>query len=104
MGEAAGREVACEHSKGDNAHPNVIAKIQVRVVKLLTALLIPGKRPPTEVHPQSSKESEYQALAELDASGNSVAIETLKLEHEGWERDYEVGEPSEPTFEEPRPQ
>ena len=45
--------------------------------------------------------SEYQALPELDASGNAVAIQTLKLEHEGWERDYEVGEPSEPTFTEP---
>ncbi len=45
--------------------------------------------------------SEYQALPELDASGNAVAIQTLKLENEGWERDYEVGEPSEPTFTEP---
>jgi phage tail-like protein len=45
--------------------------------------------------------SEYQALPELDASGNAVAIQTLKLENEGWERDYEVAEPSEPTFTEP---
>mgnify|MGYP003573222928 FL=1 len=45
--------------------------------------------------------SEYQALPELDASGNAVAIETLKLENEGWERDYEVAEPAEPTFTEP---
>lgn len=45
--------------------------------------------------------SEYQALPELDASGNAVAIQTLTLQHEGWERDYEVTEPSEPTFEEP---
>lgn len=45
--------------------------------------------------------SEYQALPELDASGNGVAIQTLKLENEGWERDYEVVEPSEPTFTEP---
>lgn len=40
--------------------------------------------------------SEYQALPELDASGNAVAIQTLKLENEGWERDYEVVEPEEP--------
>ena len=45
--------------------------------------------------------SEYQALPELDASGNAVAIQTLKLENEGWERDYEVAEPSEPSFTEP---
>ena len=45
--------------------------------------------------------SEYQALPDLDASGNAVAIQTLKLENEGWERDYEVAEPSEPSFTEP---
>ena len=45
--------------------------------------------------------SEYQALPELDASGSAVAIQTLKLENEGWERDYEVAEPSEPEFTEP---
>ena len=45
--------------------------------------------------------SEYQSIPELDASGNAVAIQTLKLENEGWERDYEVSEPSEPTFTEP---
>jgi phage tail-like protein len=45
--------------------------------------------------------SEYQAQPELDASGNAVAIQTLKLENEGWERDYEVGEPTEPSFTEP---
>jgi phage tail-like protein len=45
--------------------------------------------------------SSYQALPELDANANAVAIQTLKLENEGWERDYEVVEPSEPTFTEP---
>ncbi len=45
--------------------------------------------------------SEYQALPELDASGNAVAIQTLKLENEGWERDYDVTEPTEPSFTEP---
>ena len=37
--------------------------------------------------------SEYQSLPELDASANAVAIQTLKLENEGWERDYEVTNP-----------
>jgi phage tail-like protein len=45
--------------------------------------------------------SEYQALPELDASANAIAIQTLKLENEGWERDYEVSEPTEPEFAEP---
>ncbi len=39
--------------------------------------------------------SEYQALPELDASGNAVMIQTLKLENEGWERDTDVVEPTE---------
>jgi phage tail-like protein len=45
--------------------------------------------------------SEFQALPELDASGNAIAIEMMKLENEGWTRDVEVTEPSEPTFTEP---
>ena len=45
--------------------------------------------------------SEYQALPDLDANANAVAIQTLKLENEGWERDYEVVEPTEPSFNEP---
>jgi len=45
--------------------------------------------------------SEFQALPDLDANANAVAIQHLKLENEGWERDYEVVEPSEPTFVEP---
>ncbi len=42
--------------------------------------------------------SEYQALPDLDASANAVAIQTLKLENEGWERDRDVTEPTEPGF------
>ena len=45
--------------------------------------------------------SEYQSLPELDANANVVAIQSLKLENEGWERDYDVAEPSEPSFVEP---
>lgn len=39
--------------------------------------------------------SEYQALPELDASGNAVMIQTIKLENEGWERDVSQKEPTE---------
>lgn len=45
--------------------------------------------------------SEFQALPDLDANANAVAIQTIKLENEGWERDYEVPEPAESTFTEP---
>jgi phage tail-like protein len=43
--------------------------------------------------------SEYQALPDLDANANAVAIQHLKLENEGWDRDATVVEPTEPTFE-----
>jgi phage tail-like protein len=42
--------------------------------------------------------SEFQSLPDLDANANAVAIQHIKLENEGWERDLEVPEPSEPTF------
>ncbi len=45
--------------------------------------------------------SEFQAIPDLDASGNAIAIQTIKLENEGWERDYDVNEPTEPSFVEP---
>ena len=45
--------------------------------------------------------SEFQAMPELDANGKAVAIQSLKLENEGWERDYGVAEPSEASFTEP---
>jgi phage tail-like protein len=45
--------------------------------------------------------SEFQAVPDLDANANAVAIQTMKLENEGWERDYDVAEPGEPTYSEP---
>jgi phage tail-like protein len=45
--------------------------------------------------------SEYQALPDLDANANAVAIQHIKLENEGWERDTSVTEPKEPTFTQP---
>jgi phage tail-like protein len=41
--------------------------------------------------------SEYQALPELDASANAVAIEQIKVENEGWERDHSIPVPTAPT-------
>ena len=42
--------------------------------------------------------SEFQALPELDANANATAIQTMKIENEGWERDLAVVEPAEPSF------
>jgi phage tail-like protein len=45
--------------------------------------------------------SEFTAQPDLDANANAVAIQSIKLENEGWERDAEIPEPSEPSFVEP---
>jgi len=45
--------------------------------------------------------SDFQALPDLDASANAIAIESITIQNEGWERDYEVTEPTEPSFNEP---
>lgn len=41
--------------------------------------------------------SEYQAMADLDANANAVLIESIKIEHEGWERDPDHEVPEEPS-------
>jgi phage tail-like protein len=46
--------------------------------------------------------SEFQALPELDAKTSTIAIQTMKLENEGWERDDDVKEPKEPSYVVPR--
>jgi phage tail-like protein len=45
--------------------------------------------------------SEFQALPDLDANANAIAIQHIKLENEGWVRDAETPEPSEPSFTDP---
>jgi phage tail-like protein len=45
--------------------------------------------------------SEFQAQPDLDANANAVAIQHIKLENEGWQRDTSVTEPTEPTFDVP---
>ena len=39
--------------------------------------------------------SEFTAVPDLDANANAVAIESIKIELEGWERDVETREPDE---------
>ena len=43
--------------------------------------------------------SEFQASADLDANANAVLIESIKIENEGWERDPDQTEPTEPVIE-----
>lgn len=45
--------------------------------------------------------SEYVAQADLDANANAVLIQSIKVENEGWERDVNVTEPTEPTYTDP---
>jgi phage tail-like protein len=45
--------------------------------------------------------SEFQALPDMDANANAVAIQHIKLENEGWERDLDTVEPQEPTITQP---
>lgn len=42
--------------------------------------------------------SEYTAMADLDSSGNAVLIQSITLQHEGWQRDTGVAEPTEASF------
>lgn len=39
--------------------------------------------------------AEYQAMPDLDSNGKAVAITSIKIEHEGFERDVAITEPTE---------
>jgi phage tail-like protein len=42
--------------------------------------------------------SEYEIIPDLDANVGAIALERIKLENEGWERDKDVPEPKEPKI------
>jgi phage tail-like protein len=42
--------------------------------------------------------SEFSAQADLDANANAILIQSIKIEHEGWQRDVNVTEPTETEF------
>jgi phage tail-like protein len=46
--------------------------------------------------------SRYSALEEMEANSTDIAVESIVLQHEGWERDVDVVEPVEPSFTVPR--
>jgi phage tail-like protein len=81
LGGAAGAETALANFRKD-----VIIELHNEAGQLVIAYKVYRAWPST-----------FQALPELDASTNAVAIETLVLQHEGWERDMDVHEPVEPT-------
>jgi phage tail-like protein len=45
--------------------------------------------------------SEFTALPDLDANGEAIAIQSIQLQNEGWERDYDYKPLDEPSFLEP---
>lgn len=45
--------------------------------------------------------AKYSAVNQFDAMSKEIALEIIVLDHEGWERDYAVTEPTEPSFNEP---
>lgn len=47
--------------------------------------------------------SEFTAVPELNANANAIAIESMKIELEGWERDTDLTEPDEKTDVPPAP-
>ena len=42
--------------------------------------------------------SDYTAIPDLDANAPAVAIQSITLVHEGWERDRDVVEPTETSY------
>jgi len=42
--------------------------------------------------------SKYSPIQSLDADSNDLAIESMVLEHDGFERDYDIYEPTEQSF------
>lgn len=42
--------------------------------------------------------SEFTILPDMDANGEAVALQTIQLQNEGWEQDFDEKEPKEPSF------
>jgi phage tail-like protein len=77
----------------DHGHPNTsLANLrqEVRIV-----LLNEEAQPVLRYLVHRCWVSEFQALPDLDAGGNAIAIEHIKMENEGWERDLTLAEPVE---------
>ena len=69
-------------------------------IRGVTPSAIPLKFPFGKLEALPQMNSRERA-ALLDRMRERYAIQHIKLENEGWERDYEVAEPTEPSFVEP---
>lgn len=45
--------------------------------------------------------SEYTALPEADAAANTIALQSMTLQNEGWQRDDSLAAPEPPSFDHP---
>ena len=77
----------------DQGHPSQSLKNLRRTIHIV--LLNEEGQPVLRYLVHRAWVSEYQALPDLDAGTNAVAIEHIKLENEGWEHDLTVAEPTE---------
>lgn len=77
----------------DKGHPSQSLKSLRREVRI--DLLNEAGQPVKRYFVHRAWVSEYQALSDLDAGGNAVALEHIKIEHEGWEIDTTLTEPQE---------
>jgi phage tail-like protein len=77
----------------DKGHPSTSLKSLRKEIRI--ELLNEAAQPVHRYIIHRAWVSEYQALGDLDGGGNGVAIEHIKLEHEGWEHDLSLSEPTE---------
>jgi phage tail-like protein len=82
LGNAVGNEVSLQKFRKD----------------ITITLLNEAGQPAVAYHVLRCWVSEYTAMADLDSSGNAVLIQSMTLQHEGWQRDADVAEPTEPSF------
>ncbi|HWI86516.1 MAG TPA: phage tail protein [Sphingomonas sp.] len=81
LGTAAGREVALADFRKD-----IVIELHNEAGQIAIAYIV-----------HRCWVSEYQALPDLDANADAVAIQHIVLQHEGWERDANIVEPAEPA-------
>ncbi len=74
----------------DNGAASQPKKTVLREVRIV--LLNEAGRPVQRYIVHRCRVSEYQALPDLDAGSNTIAIQHIKLENEGWESDHSVTE------------
>jgi phage tail-like protein len=82
LGSAVGTEVSLQQFRKD----------------ITITLLNEAGQPAVVYHVLRCWVSEYTAMADLDSGGNAVLIQSITLQHEGWQRDTGVAGPTEPSL------